>query len=561
MPDTNVRLPRTPSPSAEDVFPDVDRRSIYRSLIATFLKNQFLWLFVFVAIVATLSWKRGSFQAEFCDLADEPPHYVTGLMVRDYLASGVSTPPMQYAENYYHHYPKVALGHWPPMFYVVEALWMLIFSESRWSVLLLMCVQAAILTLVLEEVIRRDLPRVYGIGAGLFLLSLPLVQRLSSTVMSDILVAMLVFAAAVQFAEYLESPGRARAVVFGLISCLAVLTKATGFVLVLVPPISILLTSRFNILKRPSFWIPAIIVFFVCGPWYLLAPAARHQDVAEFGGIYFGYYQVMGFFHDTLRCVGILPFILAGIGVGYRVTTSFRTTGLQYRWAVCVALCVGFLIFRCFVAAATETRHFLLVVPAILWLAAVGVWWVRRSESLFQLRSEITAVLAIGTIWAISSNLYGITKKQHRGFDEIAAYLLSEDNSRSHVTLISADPTIEGALIAEIAMRENKRPDHIVLRASKDLASSDWMGRSYALLYKTEAELLRHLENSHVGFVVIDPILRKQPEDQRLLLALIDRLPDRFKLRSSYPQTSPREVRRARIRVYEFQGAPKVGEP
>ena len=52
---------------------------------------------------------------------------------------------MEFAENYYVHYPEVALGHWPPTFYVVQALWTLPFFASRGSVILLMSVLTAIL--------------------------------------------------------------------------------------------------------------------------------------------------------------------------------------------------------------------------------------------------------------------------------------------------------------------------------------------------------------------------------------------------------------------------------
>jgi hypothetical protein len=538
--------------SADDLYTKTPRWSIYQSRIAMFLKNQLFCFSIFFTVAVTLSWQRGSFHAEFCDFSDESPHYVTGLMVRDYLASGASTPPMHYAENYYHHYPKVALGHWPPMFYVVEALWMLIFSVSRWSVLIMMCAQAAMLAVVLDTVINRDLPQVYGIVAGLLLLFQPLVQRLSSTIMSDILVAVLVCAAAVRFSDYLKSPDWSRAVTFGLIACLAVLTKATGFVLVLVPPISLLLTRRFDILRRLSFWIPPVIVMVTCGPWYLLTPAARHQDVAEFGGIYFGYYEVLGFFKGALRYIGLFPLILAGFGVCYRVARSFQTSGLRDLWAVCVALILGFLIFRCFVGAATDARHLLLVVPPIFWLAAVGVSWVFRSEFLPELGSGLTAVLAIGVIWTVSSSLYGMAKKEHRGFEEIAEFLLSQGRNNNPLALISADPSGEGAMIAEIAMREKKRPEHVVLRASKELASSDWMGRLYMLRYKTQDKLLRYLETSHVAFLVIDPILRRQPEDQRLLLALVGSFPDHFELVREYPQKSLAGAPTTSIRVYRF---------
>src|ERR1700680_1452483 len=76
-------------------------------------------LFLFLAIA--LQYAAGAYRAGFGAYPDEPAHYVTGLMVRDYILHAVGRPPMRFAENYYLHYPAVAFGHWPPVFYVIQA--------------------------------------------------------------------------------------------------------------------------------------------------------------------------------------------------------------------------------------------------------------------------------------------------------------------------------------------------------------------------------------------------------------------------------------------------------
>src|SRR5947209_3781016 len=57
----------------------------------------------------------GAWKAEFSGYPDEPAHFVTGLMIRDYIASGFPGSPVKFAENYYLHYPKVAFGMWGPL--------------------------------------------------------------------------------------------------------------------------------------------------------------------------------------------------------------------------------------------------------------------------------------------------------------------------------------------------------------------------------------------------------------------------------------------------------------
>src|ERR1700730_1585230 len=106
---------------------------------------------LFLALIVVLQWLGGAYRTEFAGYPDEGAHYVTGLMVHDYIVRHHFDSFQAFAENYYLHYPKVAIGHWPPFFYVVEAAWMLVFPVSRSSMLLLM----ALLTLFMAFALYR----------------------------------------------------------------------------------------------------------------------------------------------------------------------------------------------------------------------------------------------------------------------------------------------------------------------------------------------------------------------------------------------------------------------
>src|SRR5215211_7034866 len=75
-----------------------------------------------LALVIGLQMRAGANHAEFGGHPDEAAHYVTGLMLRDYVASGLPGNPMAYAKTYYDHYPKVAIGNWPPGFYAIQTV-------------------------------------------------------------------------------------------------------------------------------------------------------------------------------------------------------------------------------------------------------------------------------------------------------------------------------------------------------------------------------------------------------------------------------------------------------
>ena len=101
------------------------------------LRRSFPLLLTFAALAGftvLLQIKSGAYCSEIAAFSDEPSHYINGLMVRDYFFAGFPVGPMKYAVAYYLQYPKVSIGHWPPFYYAIEALWMAVFSSSRFSV-------------------------------------------------------------------------------------------------------------------------------------------------------------------------------------------------------------------------------------------------------------------------------------------------------------------------------------------------------------------------------------------------------------------------------------------
>src|SRR5208283_5155063 len=92
---------------------------------------------VLVALLAAGQFTSGAYRSDFSATSDEPAHVVSSLMVREYLAHHLFENPLRFAENYYVHFPKVAIGHWPPLFYCAEAIWTLVFGASRATLLLL----------------------------------------------------------------------------------------------------------------------------------------------------------------------------------------------------------------------------------------------------------------------------------------------------------------------------------------------------------------------------------------------------------------------------------------
>ncbi|MBI1791653.1 MAG: glycosyltransferase family 39 protein [Acidobacteria bacterium] len=515
-----------------------------------------VFFFLALGLVAALQYKSGAYRTEFGSSSDESAHYVTGLMVRDYVAGLFPSAPMPFAENYYLHYPKVALGQWPPFFYVVQAAWTLLFSASRVSVVLLMAAIAATLAALLFAVLRKEFGWVTGVAGGMFFAALPLTQRISRQVMSEILVALLVFLSMLAYGRYLDRQRWQDAVWFGVLASLAILTKGTATILGLAPPLAVVLSRQFGLLRRWSFWAPAVIVVASCAPWYLWVPGAKHEGVGTEGGMFWiDSVKFLQTFEWWARSVGTPAACLAAVGFLERLYRTLkggsdRPSGF---WAVAGAVLLSTIVGRVTLMA-WGYRHTMTNIPMLILFAAAGLWWILQPGPWRKLDRRVQlAVVAVLAAIPFTLNLWAVGPKDYHGFSEAAEQLLAQPQFRNSAFLIASEGVGEGAFIAEVAMRE-KRPGHFVLRANKVLSSSDWMGNFFEQHFKNAAEMMRFLEETPVGIVVLDPVADPMFEHQRTLKAVLEQYRERWELLGTYPRSRRRSGDLPAIQVYRLVG-------
>jgi hypothetical protein len=503
-----------------------------------------------MAAAVTLQWIAGAYSSELSGYPDEPSHYVTGLMIRDYIASGFATTPVRFAENFYVHYPKVAFGMWGPLLHAVEGVWMLPFSPSRTSVMLLMALITTALAFTLARVVGREFGPFAGVGSGLLLISTGVVQFNSAMTMADNLCALMQFWALLSFGRYLDSQKRRDAVWFGVFACLSILTKINGVALVLLPPLALILTRRFALVKSRDFWIPAVMVLAIAGPWQYFS----FRLVNGIGERYVNWSIASAYFPTILNILGpwLLPFALAGFYD--RVIRPFPAGKVAGLWAAAAAMPVAFWVFHSVIpSAAAETRYTAAVVAPILMFSVAGVAWVASLVPPRSLPFPVRAgVLALAAACVFAATTFTIPKKLSYGFSELAEELVNRPDLRDTAWLVSSEGEGEGMLIAEVAMRE-RRPGHILLRASKMLAVSDWDGGRYESLLPTPEQSLAYLESVPVRLLIVDRNPSRYPlAHHASLLKMLAKYPDHWQLIGTYPRAVPVTAPNSRIEVYRL---------
>ncbi len=472
-------------------------------------------------LLVWMQWRTQAHQSDFdATGGDEATHFVTGVMVRDYLVDGRGTSPLHFAERFYVSYPRVAFAIWPPLFHLLAGVWFVAALPSRWNALLLMASLMGAIALLLYWEASRHFSRSWALAGAAVFLCLPLTLETTNFFGADPAVSLLMFAAALAWTRYLVDGETSMAVVFGGLAALALLTKYNAFALALLPPISIALTGKWALVRRPATWLAAGIVMLVAGPWYLFAwrlvtyaaegvppdrPAALQANLAA-----------------LVATLGAAILVTAACSVGRALSyfSGFRSTQERSRhiWHVSLfSFIASVIVFHSLVYPYAQERYLLSCLPPALLLSVSGMVWILNAPR----GGQWPAVLAgLAVLLFLGGR---VTRESESGiFREVGAYLNGLPSTAGRRLLISAPAAGEGALVAEVAVRET-RPSSILLRGSKMLARSSWTGEHYRLVCQTEGDLLPLLDELRVEYVLVDSF-GDRPHDrlvQRTMLAAV----------------------------------------
>lgn len=485
------------------------------------LRRRSTWLVLLTSLALNLGFivTRGGWTSDLGGDPDEAAHAVTSLMVRDYLAGGLSRSPMAFANQYYADFPKVALGHYPPGFYLLAGVWLLPWASVQ-SLLILQCLLAASLAAITYRQASKLMSIPAAFIAGLLISLLPVSLKQNLLIMSDTLMVLLSVLAAVSWKNYLNRPSLRRAAGFGLLAAAAILTKGSAMALCIIPPLTTMLCSRWRLLKTVSWWFSAVPVAVLAGPWMLYsakitAEGMIHVPLREFAPEALVFYG-----HELPRMLGILLTLLAIAGIALLLKTS-RSQGRNS--ALSAAFCsmlVGTALIILLVPAGLAGRYLLPALPVLLVGAMLAAD--RVCQRLRQYRSfGLAAVFAVGL-----GGLGELPSKAVNGFGSAVSKSLPDYvNKQSTHWLIASDPRGEGAVIAAAAFTCPQRSPSLlsVHRGSKELASSDWMGRGYQPVFVNNDQLLDHLDKMRITRVFVDlsaPPDRQQLHERQLLTAM-----------------------------------------
>ncbi len=496
---------------------------------------------VYLSLAVVLQLAGGCYRAEFDGYPDESAHYITGLMVHDYYLSGSLLHPLTYAENYYLHYPKVAFGHWPPGFYILQSVWMLLFSPARASMLLLMAAITAAAAAVMFAAGRKEWGAGWAAGAGAVFVCAPVVQANTGMVMAESLLALCGLLAAVSFGRFVETGAVRDAVWFGAWSAVTILVKGNGWA-VLLPPLALALSGRWRLLFGWPLWAGAVVAALVV-PWQVATMHMVQEGWVSPWGTAYTRMALPELARLTEVNLGWGLTALAVAGLGFEFVRPWwkgrRPSGLSSALA---SLALAVWLFHAIVPASVEDRRIVLGLSAVILLAAAGASQLGRLW-----KGRLVWAVAAAAAGSFALEAFTVPVKPHDHFAEAAAAALAACPSPDDRLFVAGSGSGEGAFIAEVAMRE-KRPGHFVLRASKMFADTDWENAHMAMRYQTVAEAEDRLEAWGVNGLAIEEG-GPMPRYVDLTRQVLDAYADRWK-----PVALPADCA-GHARLFRFTGA------
>jgi 4-amino-4-deoxy-L-arabinose transferase-like glycosyltransferase len=287
---------------------------------------------ILLLLVVALQGSSGFFSTELARHPDEPGHFVTGVLVYDYMRSGFTQAPLAFAEQFYEQYPKVAFGHWPPMFYALQAIWYAAFGAQPYSLILLLgAVTALTAALLFWRTTQRHGAVIGSVTTGLFLAT-PVVQFTTLIVLSDSLVTLFSFVAVLAFIDFMRL-GRSRSLAaFAIWALLGLLTKGTAIPLAFFALVAPALAGRTAVFRSRALWVTGAIVGALIVPWYVgslqLGQHGAVSDLVRNSASPSARLFVLGQFANLMS-----PAVFAGavLGAGGLVRRRWRSVGADDR--------------------------------------------------------------------------------------------------------------------------------------------------------------------------------------------------------------------------------------
>ena len=450
---------------------------------------------VAVAAAALLQTQLGVSAREFT--SDDSGHFATMAVLRGLVLGGHVLDPLRYVIGYYEHYQVLGLGLWPPGYHMLGAAWTALFGMSRASVMAFQAVLAGGLASAAALAGWRPLGPGLAVAAGAGVLLSPLLLAGLSHLQADVPTALAMFLAALAFWRLLDRGRLQDGLLFGAVALVAIMVKGNALALALLPPLAVLLSGRWELLRRPGFWVPAAVILPVAGPWYVLTYSWTSAGFRYAFGPAYTAVAAPFIAGQFLHMFAPVLLVLAAVGLLRRRGDLFT--------AVMLALVLANVLFQAAVPAALEPRYLLPSVAPMLLLAARGALVAAAAAGRAVpsvLRLAAPAAVAVGMLIPLLASPLNLP--QGIGARSAAEEVIRRLPPADPVVLIASDAPGEGAISVELIMRDGVAPRMTAVRGSRLLGGGGYNNFEYQPRYASPEAAMAQVERLRIPMILLD---------------------------------------------------------
>lgn len=464
--------------------------------------------FLFLAYMATaavgvlaMAMAR-AYQAGFSG-ADEPSHFLNGYFIANYLSHHLGSNPMSAATDFYIHYPKISIGHWPPMYYGFLGVIFLLVPPTMPVVFAINVMVATLPVIGVTAALALLCNRRAAVAGALVYALAPLALEGQVMFMVDQPLTACLVAATALWIAYSVKPDWGKVLAFALLAALAVLIKGNGWLIVLVPIFHIALTGNWKQLLSPKLYIAAVLAAGIVVPWYMLTAKIAADGFNYQAGLS---YAAKALAANLLTIVQNLTPVGSLLAL-FAIVTEFRDRKSSVvRWSIVsglISLILATLTLQSLVPVDIVDRYMAPALPAIVTLAVLGAHRLLARLHLSAMPRLPTILAAVLLVVMASPGVMHLVQRQPKADTGIAPLAMRlAAGVQPSLSVIDGSTAAEGAFIAGMAVQDAGLQSYVI-RASKLLAESNFMGSSYSLKFRDTDQVLAELRRLGVQHVIL----------------------------------------------------------
>jgi 4-amino-4-deoxy-L-arabinose transferase-like glycosyltransferase len=431
--------------------------------------------------------------------SDAPRHALNGAFIRDAAMAFPWRHPMDWAVDYYLHYPALTILFYPPLFYLIEAVMFTLFGVSHFVA------QATVTLFVLPllwatyALSRRLLPRWSAAGASLLLVGAPEMAFWGRQVMLDIPAFAALAASAVFFLRYWTTRRHVDILLAAVLLVAAMWIKqTTAFIVPVFVLMAVASDGRRVLRDRGLRWaalvgvagvVPLVLLTWRFGVANVESVAGRPGDLpltSVEAWLFYGRLipHDLGIVAAALSGIGLVLLIVARKGREDRAMTVFLLAWLAASYVFFSAIGVR------------QPRHGLMI---LMPLAIAAVYALHR---ILPSRIAPVAALVLGA-GTFGASVVSYPPPHVDGYAAVADFVAAHAPENAVVMFHGGR---DGNFVFALRARSPRR-DIVVLRTDKILLRvvAGERERGVQQVALTEPEIAALVRNLGVNFIVVQP--------------------------------------------------------